>query len=73
MDDDYISINNDDAFTVELDADGYPAVRIQSTAFIERPRWLLMRVAGEQDRATAINRLIAALTELRDNPDGPWE
>lgn len=68
MDDDYISISNGDHFTVEPDTDGYPAVKIQNTVFVEEPRWLLMRVAGTHDRTAAINQLIAALTELRDVP-----
>jgi len=31
MDEDYISIQNGDRFTVEKDVDGYPAIKIQST------------------------------------------
>lgn len=66
MDEDYISIQNGDRFTVEKDVDGYPAIKIQNTVWVEEPRWLLMRVAGPHDRATSIDELIRALTELRD-------
>lgn len=66
MDEDYISIQNGDRFTVEKDPDGYRAIKIQNTAWVEEPRWLLMRVAGQHDRQTAIDELIHALTELRD-------
>lgn len=69
MDDAYIAINNGDNFTIEQDPDGYPAVKIENTAFLEEPRWLLARVAGNHDRYSTINALIDALTTLRDESE----
>lgn len=67
MDEDYISIQNGDRFTVENDVDGRPAIKIQNTVWVEGPRWLLFgSVGGKDRRAEVINELIEALIELRD-------
>lgn len=65
MDDDYLTIAPGDRFTVELDADGFPAIKIANAAFDDAPRWLLFKFPGD-DQAMRIDELIDALTELRD-------
>lgn len=64
--DDGIVIDNGDHFTIEKNSDGEPCIKIQNTAWVEEPRWLLFAVAGKHDRRAAIDELIGALTELRD-------
>ncbi|MBF4563401.1 hypothetical protein ITJ43_14810 [Microbacterium sp. VKM Ac-2870] len=65
-DEDVLVIANGDHFTVEKNSDGDPCIKIQNTAWVEDPRWLLIAVAGKHDRRARINELIGALTELRD-------
>lgn len=66
MDDDYISIQPGDHFTVEKDDDGYPAIKIENTVWVESPRWLLFHVGTRENRSQAIDELIGALVQLRD-------
>lgn len=68
MDDDYISIQNGDEITVAKNSDGDLAVKIENKVWVEQPRWIHVSVAGDHDRTTAINNLIYALEQLRDNP-----
>jgi hypothetical protein len=68
MDDDYITIEPGDRFTVERDVDGYLAVKIQDAVWVSQPRWLLFHFPGF-DQRSRIDELIDALTELRSAPE----
>jgi hypothetical protein len=60
-----LDIGRGDTFTVARDFDGFPAVRIQNTAFVEEPRWLTCSITGP-DRQHYLDDLIHALVQLRD-------
>lgn len=65
MDDDYISIQPGDTITVAEGPDGHPAIKVENSAWIEPPRWLLFQFPGH-DQTARIDELIGALVELRD-------
>lgn len=69
MDDNDERIMLDVGDEVAVEYDRYlemPVIRIQNSAFVEKPRWLACAVTGEHDRARAIDELIWALQELKD-------
>lgn len=63
MDDDFISIEPGDRFEVAEDEDGYPAVRIQNTAFEEAPRWIRIGPLVS-DQRRRVRELIYTLQEI---------
>lgn len=65
MYDESITISPGDTFTVGTDEDGYPAIKIQNTVWIEPARRLRFG-HHDGDQAARLNELIDALVELRD-------
>lgn len=63
--DDGINITYGDGFTVARDYDGYVAVKIQNTAFVEDPRWITAS-GYDYDLEQNVRDLAAALVKMAD-------
>ena len=63
--DDGINITYGDGFTVARDCDGYVAVKIQNTAFVEDPRWVTAS-GYDYDLERNVRDLAAALVKMAD-------
>jgi len=66
---DALSITNGDQVKVAKNEDGYPAIRIQNTVWVEEPRWINFSVAGKRDNLRAVDDMLHALTTLRARLD----
>lgn len=65
MDEEKIYITPGDTFEVVKDYDGYNAIRIQNSVWVEDPRWLHFG-AIDGDKRRQIDGLIDSLVKLRD-------
>ena len=63
--DDGINITYGDGFTVARDYDGYVAVKIQNTAFVEDPRWITAS-GYDYDLERNVRDLAATLVKMAD-------
>jgi len=59
-----MTITNGDHVEVKKNEDGYPALRVQNTVWVEEPRWINFSVAGRHDNIRAVEDMIHALTTL---------
>lgn len=60
-----INITYGDGFKVARDYDGYVAVKIQNTAFVEDPRWITAS-GYDHDLERNVRDLSAALVKMAD-------
>ncbi|MGP5015569.1 hypothetical protein ACTXJX_17400 [Glutamicibacter ardleyensis] len=65
---DGINIQPGDTFKVTKDLDGYQAIKIMNTVWVEEPSWLTIgHINGDQRRQ--LDELIHALQQLRDSSE----
>lgn len=62
---DSLRITFGDSFDVQADDDGYPAVRVRNSAFVEEPRWITAS-GYHPDLEDNVRELAYALLEMAD-------
>jgi len=58
-------IERGDKFTVTKDYDGYDAVKVTNSVWVEEPRWITVS-AEDSDQEESVRSLANALTRLAD-------
>ena len=61
-----LQVNLGDKFKASRDYDGYPAVRVQNSAWVEEPRWITASSTGS-DQEQNVRDLAAALLRMADD------
>ena len=61
-----MQVNLGDKFKAARDSDGYPAVRVQNSAWVEEPRWITGSSTGS-DQEQNVRDLAAALLRMADD------